>query len=164
MKHLHGIKPLLFKGENIIVEIPHFPPNQPAPENPDPIARLNSHFDACRVLKVVWITSDAKLSEDGLDDPEHEPWFLIMGAFKGILRYFIVNGEDCYLPIITGHHDDPDDLTNYSLMNPAAYKEELKVEQGVSGDHTLIYDWSEFSSLDLDLAREAIATYTKGAY
>lgn len=159
-----GIKPLRFRGKMISVEIPYFPPSQPAPENPEPIARINFHIDTCRVLKVVRITSDARLSEEGLDNPEYEPWFFMMGAFRGILRYFIVNGEDCYLPILTGHHGEPDDPETYSLMNPSAYKEELKITHANGDTATFIYDWDMFSRLDLGLVREAIATYTRGVY
>lgn len=164
MKKTHilpEITPLRFRGGAVIVEIPQFPPDQPSPTDPPPIAKLNFHVDTCRVFKIVRITEMGQLAEDGLDNPEIEPWFLLMGAFKGVLRYFIVNGTDHYLPILTGNLNDPDDPANYSLMNPATYKEEMRIKNYRGDSDTIIYEWDMFSQLDLSLVKEAITVYTR---
>jgi len=164
---IERLQPLRFRGKAYQIVTPTFPPSQPAPTNPEPIAKLNHHLDSCYVKSVVRITETGGLSTENLGIPDFEPWFLLRGEYRNLPRYFIVNGEECYLPVLSGRMDEPDELDCYSIMNPAAYKEELvsKHKPPWGGtDETYVYEWDMFSLLDLGLVREAIATYTGGVY
>ena len=137
-----GAKPCTFRGKMISVEY----------ENGVSTARVNNYVDSCCVMKIVRIHDNCSLVEDGIDDPEHEPWFLIHGEFRGLARYFIVNGNDEYLPVLPN-------LTGaeFSLMNPQVYKESMRINSVRPEDAGIgkefMYEWDMFSTyLDMYLS------------
>lgn len=120
------------------------------------ITSINNHIDSCMVDDICRVDNTGMLVFDRLDNPEFEPWFLLHGEYRGIDRYFIVNGDDHYLPVLSSNDG------SLFLRNPAAYKEELTFERGRDNTRTIIYEWDMFSRLDLGLVREAISVYARG--
>ncbi len=117
-----------------------------------PVAVLAHHFERCYVRKLVRLHYEKPrwvLSENGLEDPATEPWFLIR-AVKHLqveFVHFIVNGDMRFYPLmVLGESVAPEPaLDKLALLSPEYWKQTM--------------NWTDFSAADGAVVEAAIQAF-----
>lgn len=128
-------------------------------DDDSPLARINYHLDWARVIGPVCVLDDWYLDEGNLDSPDNEPWFLIFGEYHSIPRFLIVNSDYLYLPVASAEQSNRNNPSNFYLRHPDGYSELIAWVHGNGTKVQETYDWSGFSTLDLEVVKAAITTY-----